>query len=282
LSIEEEKTIQTGRGRWPDEGFLILETPLDLQPPDILAPFAWDEAICRKIGTGEHAPLAHIWRHKHALVLGLRDSRLPYAGTAIKDLREQGLSVAVRNSGGAAVPLDAGVVNLSLIFPYSGSKMDFHSEFMLLAGLIRGALSGWTGAARTGEVQGAYCPGEYDLSIGGRKFCGIAQRRQLKAYVVSAFIVVEGAGSERGGKAVNYYLQATGGVSHPDDPGVVPETMGSLQELAGVPSAEAFIEALKQELERFGGRRITSGRELLSAEEISAMMDELRKRYEPF
>lgn len=199
----------------------------------------------------------------------------------MKALRRQGVSVAVRNSGGAAVPLDAGVVNISLIFPYSGNKLDFHAEFQLLAGLIGGALSHWTKDARTGEVQGAYCPGEYDLSINGRKFCGIAQRRQLKAYVVSAFIVVEGSGAERGIRAAEYYRQAAGGDPHPDDPGVLPGTMASLRELTGVASAEVFIDAMKRELERYGGQRVEPWSPLLAPEETDAVMLELRKRYEP-
>lgn len=265
--------------RWPVGGFLILEAPPEAQPPDVLHPFAWDEVMCRRVGAGEHPPVARIWRHPSALVLGLRDSRLPYARDAIRNLQRQGISVAVRNSGGAAVPLDNGVVNISLIFPYGGGKPDFHAEFRLMAGLIGRALSGWNAGARSGEVAGAYCPGEYDLSIGGYKFCGIAQRRQLRACVVSAFIVAEGSGLERGRRAASFYRQATGGCPHPDDPCIRPETMASLQELAGVPSAEAFTEALMQELARSGGRRANPWSPLLPPGEVERMQEELRRRY---
>lgn len=275
-----------GAGSWPEEGFSIALTPLK-QPymlPDVLYPFAWDEALCRKVGAGQQGAAAHIWRHPAALVLGLRDRRLPRAEQAMAALRGAGLSVAVRNSGGAAVPLDSGVVNLSLIFPYAQEgKMDFHAEFRMMAELIAEAAGEWTSGTRAGEVEGAYCPGEYDLSIGGRKFCGIAQRRQLRAYVVSAFIVVEGSGTRLGQVAREFYRLAAGEAPHGDGLQVLPETMASLQELAGVPSADAFVEALIWALQRKGGRLLDDGvgpRSLLPDEEAVAMMEELRRRYD--
>jgi octanoyl-[GcvH]:protein N-octanoyltransferase len=261
--------------------FHILEEPLELHPGDVLYSFAWDEVVCRKVGEGKLSPMARIWRHPKAMVLGLRDRRLPYAAEAIDKLRRDGISVGVRNSGGAAVPLDPGVVNVSLIFPYTaGGKMDFHKEFRLMAGLIGDSIKEWSGESRSGEVRGAYCPGEYDLGIDGRKFCGIAQRRQLKAYVVSAFIVVDGSGAERGKRAQAFYREATGGIAHTDDPGVVPETMASLKELAGVPSAEAWIDSLKRRLELLGGRLSELPEEPVTNAEAAAAIEELKRRYD--
>lgn len=249
----------------------------------MLEAFAWDELVCRKVGAGLLPPVARIWRHPQAMVLGLRDRRLPYAGRTIEAMRATGVSVGVRNSGGAAVPLDEGVVNISLIFPYgAGRKLDFHQEFRLMADLIAAAAGEWSEGTQAGEVQGAYCPGEYDLGIGGQKFCGIAQRRQLKAYAVSAFIVACGSGAERGQRAQAFYRAATGGSHHPDDPGVVPSTMASLQELAGVPSAEAFISSLIHQLELLGGKKADSGfaGKVVSEQELAQAVGELRRRYD--
>ena len=38
--------------------------------------------------------------------------------------------------------------------------------------LIREALRGTGQNVDTGEIAGAFCPGTFDLSIGGLKFCG--------------------------------------------------------------------------------------------------------------
>lgn len=272
-------------GRFPalSREFWIVDTPAGEEPQDVLEAFAWDEAVCRRVGEGSLPPVARLWRHPHALVLGLRDRRLPYAREAMERLRLDGVSVGVRNSGGAAVPLDLGVVNLSLILPYEpGEKMDFHNEFRMMAALIGDTAGEWTAGIGSGEIRGAYCPGEYDLAVGGRKFCGIAQRRQLKAYVVSAFIVVEGSGAKRGLTARQFYQEATGGQPHNDDPGIVPAAMASLQELAGVPSAEAFMSRMKRRLAAHGGAESPKGwKDWLGDGELAAAKEELKRRYDP-
>ncbi|KLD59881.1 lipoate--protein ligase, partial [Lactiplantibacillus plantarum] len=35
----------------------------------------------------------------------------------------------------------------------------------------------------TGEITRSYCPGDYDLSIAGRKIAGMSQRRTAEALV---------------------------------------------------------------------------------------------------
>lgn len=262
---------------------VLIEQPLMEPSADVTDAFAWDEVACRKVGNGELPPLVRIWRHPRALVLGLRDRRLPFAGKAMETLRQEGFSVGVRNSGGAAVPLDAGVVNISLIFPYEqGARMDFHREFRLMAELIADAVKPWSSGVLAGEIRGSFCPGDYDLALAGRKFCGIAQRRQLRACVVSAFVLVEGSGEERGQLVQRFYKEATGGVSHTDDPGVVPASMASLQEMAGVPSAEAFVDSLRKRigLEKEAGNESTGTIEGVLRSEWNNMRDELKRRYD--
>jgi lipoate-protein ligase A len=50
----------------------------------------------------------------------MRDAKLPYAREAKKWLENHGYTVIVRNSGGTAVLLDEGILNVSLIFPEEG------------------------------------------------------------------------------------------------------------------------------------------------------------------
>lgn len=106
------------------------------------------------------------------VVLGLRDSKLPYAAQAMAKLEQQGIRTAVRHSGGAAVPLDDGIVNVSLVLPKGRGKLDFHDDFRLLASLITEAvaMSHPQAAARieAGEIVGSYCPGtSIWRSVGG-------------------------------------------------------------------------------------------------------------------
>lgn len=219
----------------------------DLQG-DIWKPFAWEELACRRVGQGE-LPLLHMWRCARALVIGHRDRRLSGAEEALTKLRGAGIPVCVRPSGGAAVLLDEGVLNVSLIFPNPQHSINIHDDFRLMAKLISDALTPWSTVATAGEIAGSFCPGDYDLAIGGRKFCGIAQRRQAKAYIITAFIIVEGSGEARADEVRRYYSMAarTEDTGYPE---VRRGTMGSLQELAGVPSVENYAASLRSMLER--------------------------------
>ncbi|WP_235941207.1 lipoate--protein ligase family protein [Paenibacillus puerhi] len=227
--MQEKKASPSGEGL---QNLLMLDRSGDFSEPDILYPFALEELLCRYVGEGG-PPLIHMWRHPRAFVMGLRDSRLSSAAEASRSLEQAGYSVAVRNSGGAAVPLDLGVVNVSLIGRKPAGRIDFHDDFERMYELIALALQEAGGAVAKGEIEGAYCPGDFDLSIGGRKFCGIAQRRQQHAYVVQAFVVVEGSGAEKAALARSFYELAAAGSADAVYPQVREESMASLTELLG-------------------------------------------------
>jgi len=213
-------------------GLLLLDRMDDWAEPDVLHSFALDELLCRQTGI-DGVPVLHLWRHPSGFVMGPRDSRLPEAALASKELERLGLSVAVRNSGGAAVPLDPGVVNISLILPLQGSaSVRFNDDFQLMYELIAAALDGFGARVDKGEISGAYCPGDYDLSIDGLKFCGIAQRRLSRSYIIQAFVNAGGSGAERG-RLVRQFYDTAAGSSGTDlsYPLVEAGTMASLEEL---------------------------------------------------
>jgi len=249
---ESEKSDSTEKRILPDKHtslrLQIWETPLMRPDSSVLDAFAWEEVMCRRVGAG-HLPVAHIWRHPDAFVAGLRDRRLPRAVEAMERIRGEGTAVCVRPSGGAAVPLNPGVVNVSLILPNPGHAINIHDDFREMASIIAESLIPWTTQAETGEVQGAFCPGDYDVSVGGLKFCGIAQRRQAKAYIITAFIIVEDQGDRLASEVRRFYEEASGGVAE-GYPEVKLGTMASLQELAGVPSSAAYTASLVRTLRR--------------------------------
>ncbi|WP_127464608.1 lipoate--protein ligase family protein, partial [Paenibacillus pasadenensis] len=237
-------------------GAMRLVDRLDAEAAaDPLEAFALDELLCRRAGeTGE--AFCHMWRHPNAFVLGQRDSRLPHAAEASRWLESQGWQVVVRHSGGAAVPLDAGVVNLSLIFPKSGgADARFRQDFERMYAFVREALAFAGVAVDKGEIAGAYCPGDYDLSIAGRKFCGIAQRRQLRAACVQAFVVAGGAGADRTRLVRAFYERAAPGAEPSAYPQVADGSTASLEELAGfgANAARAFADAVRRAIGRRQG-----------------------------
>lgn len=258
----------------------MLVTHLNLTD-DIYYPFACEEWLCRAAGEGSiPVPAVHLWRHERAFVLGLRDSRLPNAEEAMAWLEREGYRVMVRNSGGAAVPLDHGVVNIALIRRNDPGRLNMNEDFQTMADMIAKELLPFGVTFDTGEVSGSYCPGEYDLSIMGRKFCGLAQRRQLRGYSVQAFVNAEGGSAARASVVREFYRRAGGsGGSLAVSQGALDvhtDVMGSLTELhAGFPGADAWIESL---LEHYG-EPVPLPAEAESA--VRQLAVALRERYDP-
>jgi len=84
------------------------------------------------------------------------------------------------------------------------------------------------------EIVGSYCPGSYDLSIGGKKFAGISQRRLKKGVAVQIYLCVNGSGKARAELVKQFYQRAK--KEEPtkfEYPQIVPEVMASLSELLG-------------------------------------------------
>jgi octanoyl-[GcvH]:protein N-octanoyltransferase len=229
----------------------VLDTRAASLHEEALLPFAIDELECRQVGKGVQ-PFLHIWRHRKAFILGLRDRRLKQAREAMLALDNQGYAVAVRNSGGAAVPLDEGVLNISLILPNPAGTTKLHEDFMIMAELIKETVYQLTGTKEVsvGEIKGAYCPGAFDLALGGRKFCGIAQRRQTGAYIVQAFIVIEGSGAKRARLVAEFYKNAGGNGNDKDKdsgyPIVTEQATASIQESFVSVTVEHFVHTFKE------------------------------------
>lgn len=271
-----------------DQPVLLLDRTDNLSHQDVLYHFALDELLCRLTGEGGPA-ICHLWRHPRAFVMGVRDSRLPQALQGEAHLRYLGYDTAVRHSGGAAVPLDAGVVNLSLILPFSsaGPAPDFHQDFEVMVELIRETLRGTGQNVDTGEIAGAFCPGTFDLSIGGLKFCGIAQRRQRKAFIIQAFIIAEGSGSERARLVRSFYDIAAVGADPKQYPLVEADSTGSLEELTniglGFDAVRQFTAAVKGVIRGWqAGKDLAEAASRFTmpgAEDIRIMAEQMHQRY---
>ncbi|MFC6334526.1 biotin/lipoate A/B protein ligase family protein [Paenibacillus septentrionalis] len=258
-------------------GMSILDRSDQYESYDPLHAFARDELLCKQAASSQ-ATICHIWLHPNAFVLGQRDYRLPLAKQAMEWLRTNNFLPVIRHSGGAAVPLDPGVVNLSLIFPIR--ETSFHHDFTMMVQLIQEALA-FTGlSVDVGEINGAYCPGDFDLSINGKKFCGIAQRRQLRAFSVQAFINAETSHYNRASLVRQFYERATAGAKATSYPKVTEHSTASLEELAhlGPQAAQTFITAIKDTLIANGAQ--LSNMQQPSNEDVHELAALLKQRYE--
>ena len=84
------------------------------------------------------------------------------------------------------------------------------------------------------EIIGSYCPGSYDLSIDGKKFAGISQRRLRKGIAVQMYLCIDGSGSERAELIRQFYdIGVQGEDTKFTYPDIKPEVMASINELLG-------------------------------------------------
>ena len=128
--------------------------------------------------------LFHAWRHERGFLAGSRDASLAAWDNTVLALRKDGFYVLVRPFGGLAIPVDFGVLNVTLIIP---GEPSLDEAFDQLAQWLIQSLAVY-GKVIIGEVAGSYCPGRYDLSLNGEKIAGLAQRRAKGVVAVSAFI----------------------------------------------------------------------------------------------
>lgn len=217
-----------------------------------LQSFATDDTLCHVAGAALSPSIARAWVHHQTVVLGIQDSRLPYLEEGRAYLQEMGYQSIVRNSGGLAVVLDEGVLNLSLVFTEVDKRIDINRGYDVMVELIRYMFRNYSVRIEAKEIVGSYCPGSYDLSIHGRKFAGISQRRIRNGVAVQIYLCVSGSGSERAAMIKEFYKRAKQDEETKFQyPEINPQVMASLSELLDVPLTVQdvmmmFLKALQE------------------------------------
>lgn len=202
------------------------------------------EALARVVSRVQ-MPLFHMWQRPATVLLGSRERALPFLQRGIDVLRAIGYETVVRPFGGLAVPLDLGVLNLTYMIP---GDLSIDEAFRAMAELLCNFFSPL--AIEVGEVPHAYCPGRYDLHIGGVKVAGLAQRRLRGVVQVSAALNVTPTAVARAALIRSFYEHAASG-SEVWVPDILDEAVGELLSFGYEPasSTERLIAHIKQRLE---------------------------------
>ncbi|MBW8350035.1 lipoate--protein ligase family protein [Bacillus sp. IITD106] len=226
----------------------------------VMQSFAIDDTLCMSVGSGYSPPTARAWVHTNTLVLGIQDTKLPALQEGLDFLASKKYEGIVRNSGGLAVVLDEGVLNLTLIFPDTEKGIDINRGYDSMYDLIRLMFKDFPQTIEAYEIVGSYCPGSYDLSIGGKKFAGISQRRIRKGVAVQIYLCITGSGQARAELVRDFYTYAK--FNEPSKyyfPDVRPEVMASLSELLKVDlSIQAVMLRFLQALQALAGKLYSS------------------------
>ncbi|WP_369901659.1 biotin/lipoate A/B protein ligase family protein [Bacillus manliponensis] len=218
-----------------------------------LQSFAMDDTLCTTVGNGNSPATMRSWVHHNTIVLGIQDTRLPHLQEGMEFLKNKGFNVIVRNSGGLAVVLDEGVLNVSLLFRETEKGIDIDLGYDTMWHLVKEILNDYNVTIEAKEIVGSYCPGSYDLSIDEKKFAGISQRRIRGGVAVQIYLCADKSGSERAALIRDFYnLAIQGEETRFTYPEIVPSTMASLSELLGEElTVTDLMMRLLQTLQRF-------------------------------
>lgn len=218
-----------------------------------LESFATDDTLCQLVGQLMSPPTIRTWVHEASVVLGIQDHRLPYVQQGMELLESRGYHPIVRNSGGLAVVLDEGILNISIVLSEQKESLSINDGYDVMVDLVKGLFPEVAEKIEAYEIVGSYCPGSYDLSIDGKKFAGISQRRLRQGVAVQIYLCIEGSGSQRAALIRDFYeeslQQEETKFAYPQ---IVPEVMASLSELVDpYLTVEAVVIRLQQLLNQW-------------------------------
>ena len=121
-------------------------------------------------------PALLLWRAvaPSIVVPRARERKAGFVGLAQSAARA-GWPLTLRASGGGAVPQGPGTINLAMVTPMpEGARIE--DGYRLICGAISEALMRFEVSSDTGAVDAAFCDGDWNVTVGGRKLAGTAQR----------------------------------------------------------------------------------------------------------
>ena len=140
--------------------------------------------------------------HYKNISMGIDDTRAPYFHDGIDHYKANGYTVHTRNSGGRSVANDPGVLNFSILMK---SNMGATEAYMMFYHFIKDALKPLDLDIRVGIVEGAYCPGKFDISINHKKIAGTAQRKIIDNILVGCYLSINGNQQKRSQIISDFY-----------------------------------------------------------------------------
>lgn len=233
---------------------LLLDQEI-LAADENLVPFALTDTLVAYAEKFQQ-PILHFWQLDQTMILGMKDTRVPFLTEGLFSLKNNNYHAVVRNSGGLGVIADTGTLNISLILPQpSDHKFTIDEGYIFMWNWIRAAFEKTGKKIEAYEITTSYCPGTFDLSIGGKKFAGIAQRRVRNGLAVMAYLSINGNQQARGETVRDFYRAGLNeGFGTNGYPAVEPAVMENLATLLDSPltiegTKEKLLTAFKDEIQ---------------------------------
>ncbi len=191
------------------------------------------DQVLRNLKDGEMV-LQMFSQSKPTISIGFDDTKAPYFDEGVKHYRSQGYQVGIRGAGGRSVANDQGILNFSLIYKVDAFK---ENPYHVFHQFIQDALKPLGLNFELGQIDGAYCPGLYDISLSGRKVAGTSSRIVQGNSLVGCYLGVNGD-QEKRSKVISEFYEITQDVIRVD-----PNKLTTIQDALG---KEITVEEVKQ------------------------------------
>ncbi|MGX7070095.1 lipoate--protein ligase family protein [Gemella bergeri] len=199
-----------------------------------LIPIATDEMFLRtKLYDNEC--ILHIYTLPNSAIIGTPDTRIPFFYESLFTFYRNDMIPAVRNVGGLGIIADTGILNLSIIMTKPKENFSINEGYFLMTDFVKAIFPEGSKSIKAYEIKNSYCPGDFDLSINGKKFAGIAQRKIKNSVVISIYISLFGNQNRRADIMKEFYVIGIANQQiNYNYPIIKPECMDTLENLLGI------------------------------------------------
>lgn len=117
-----------------------------------------------------------LWRSKQALVVPKSATHRENFEQACDFCETQGWPVVVRSTGGELTPQNEGFINLSIVLKCKKNQLSIKDSYQVICQAIIQWLGQYGIKGSCSSIDGAFCDGEFNVVIDGKKLVGTAQR----------------------------------------------------------------------------------------------------------
>ncbi|WP_010322071.1 lipoate--protein ligase family protein [Marinobacterium stanieri] len=152
---------------------------LDSGQSNVLTPaqgLAQEMSLLSAVASGERQEGFLAWRCQQALIVPRRLAHKAEFHLAANRMKVEGWPVHIRSTGGDLTPQAPGLINIAIAYRCKREPGAIEASYRALCDPLIEYLKQQGIQASCGAVAGAFCDGDYNITVAGKKLAGTAQR----------------------------------------------------------------------------------------------------------
>ncbi|OAN13261.1 lipoate--protein ligase [Photobacterium jeanii] len=151
------------------------------QSIEVNAAFEKESELLQQVQNNELAQVLLLWQAKTPTLVLPAGNKWQNTPENEAQLLQTGWQLCARKTGGAPVPQQPGIINLSHIYHWpQGEAYNIQQAYLSLCHVLTAFFAELDVKVDIHATPDSYCDGDYNLNINGQKVVGTAQRVLLK------------------------------------------------------------------------------------------------------